>query len=93
MIKEIERAKVGYEKVVEVFDDLIANIEEAKAEEMAVIEQKYAERLDKYNADRANYVETDFIEVPDEVEAETEEDSLDELAEVGETTNQFQTTV
>lgn len=72
MIKEIEKAKEGYEKVVEVFDGLILNIEESKAEEIAQIEQKYAERLDKYTADRANYVEVELVEVPDEVE-ETEE--------------------
>ena len=73
MIKEVVKPKEGYEKVVEVFDELIANIEEAKAEEIAAIEQKYADRLDKYNGDRANYVEVELVEVPDEEVVTSEE--------------------
>ena len=85
MVREIERAKEGYEKVVEVFDELIANIEEAKAEEIAKIEQKYAERLDKYNGDRANYVEVAYEEIPDEVEETENEEGTEELPQMGET--------
>lgn len=77
MIKEIERAKEGYEKVVQVFDELIANIEEAKAEEIAAIEQKYAERLDKYHGDRSNYVEIELVEYPDEELVECSEESAE----------------
>jgi hypothetical protein len=93
MVKEIVKAKEGYEKVVEVFDELIANIEEAKAEEIALIELKYSERLDKYNADRANYVEVSYEEIPDEVEAtELTDTDLDELGEPSEISNgDFQT--
>ena len=65
MIKEIEKAKEGYEKVVEVFDELISNIEQAKEEEIAEIEKKYEDRLYKYNSDRSNYVEVSYEEVPD----------------------------
>lgn len=92
MIKEFEKAKEGYEKVVVVFDELIANIEQAKAEEIALIEEKYAERLNKYAADRANYVEVGYEEIPDEeLETVTTDDSLDELAQMGDTTSeQFQ---
>lgn len=78
MIKEVVKPKEGYEKVVEVFDELIANIEEAKAEEIAAIEQKYADRLDKYNGDKANYVEVELVEVPDEEVVASEE-----YAEIG----------
>lgn len=92
MIKEIEKAKDGYEKVVEVFDSLIANIEEAKAEEILAIEQKYADRLERYNSDRANYVEIDLVEVPDEEEViENEEGSVEEQApQMGGISNEFQ---
>lgn len=92
MIKEFEKAKEGYEKVVVVFDELIANIEQAKADEIALIEEKYAERLNKYTADRANYVEVGYEEIPDEeLETVTTDDSLDELAQMGDTTSeQFQ---
>lgn len=78
MIKEIEKAKEGYEKIVSVFDEVIGSIETAKAEEKAEIQAKYEaelnsldnkydERLASYKADRANYIETELIEVPDEV--------------------------
>lgn len=90
MIKEIEKAKDGYEKVVSVFDELIANIEQAKAEEILEIERKYAERLDKYNSDRANYVEIAYEEIPDE---EVEEELVEEIAEpqqMGDTAGEFQ---
>lgn len=90
MIKEIVKAKEGYEKVVGVFDELIDNIEQAKAEEIALIEEKYAERLEKYNADRNNYVEITLVEEPDPVEddfIETEStiDGETELPQMGET--------
>jgi hypothetical protein len=91
MIKEIEKAKDGYEKVVEVFDELIANIELAKAEEIAQIEQKYAERLDKYHGDRSNYIEVEYVEIPEEEEfisEDTEEIATSE--QMGNTTNEFQ---
>jgi hypothetical protein len=93
MIKEIVKAKEGYEKVVEVFDELICNIEEAKAEEIAQIEQKYADRLERYNSDKANYVETIYEEIPDEEETtEVTDDSLDELDEMGASAScEFQT--
>ena len=90
MIKEIEKAKDGYEKVVSVFDELIANIEQAKAEEILEIERKYSERLDKYNSDRANYVEVAYEEIPDE---EVEEELVEETAEpqqMGDTAGEFQ---
>lgn len=92
MLKEIEKAKSGYEKVVCVFDELIANIEEAKAEEIAEVERKYADRLEKYNSDRANYVEIDLVEIPDEEElVEAEEGSVDEQApQMGGTSTEFQ---
>lgn len=79
MIKEIEKAKEGYEKVVEVFDELISNIEMAKAEEIAAIEQKYAERLGEYNSNRANYIKIEYEEIPDE--EVTDETEVDPLAE------------
>lgn len=92
MIREIEKAKEGYEKVVEVFDELIANIEQAKADEIAEIELKYAERLEKYGSDRANYVEVDYVEIPDEEEQiseDTEENA--ESVQMGNTiNNEFQ---
>lgn len=92
MIKETKRAKAGYEKVVEVFDELIYNIEEAKAEEIALVEQKYAERLERYNSDKENYVETVYEEVFDETTDEVSEDVLDELAENNSVqNNEFQT--
>ena len=92
MIREYEKAKEGYEKVVVVFDELIANIEQAKAEEIALIEEKYAERLEKYSCDRANYVEVAYEEIPDEdIENVTTDESLDELPQMGETASeQFQ---
>lgn len=91
MIREYEKAKEGYEKVVSVFDELIANIEQAKADEIAQIELKYAERLDKYNGDRANYVEVAYEEIPDEEEnisENTEENA--ESVQMGNTINEFQ---
>ena len=91
MIKEIEKAKVGYDKVVEVFDDLIANIEKAKADEIAEVELKYAERLEKYTNDRSNYVETDYVELPDEEEQISENtEEYAESAQMGNTINEFQ---
>jgi hypothetical protein len=90
MIKEIVVAKEGYEKVVEVFDELISNIEQAKAEEMAEIERKYAERLDKYNSDRGNYVVVTHVEVPDEeLPTEYTEEGV-EGEQMGDTANEFQ---
>jgi hypothetical protein len=90
MIKEIEKAKDGYEKVVSVFDELIANIEEAKAEEIAQIELKYADRLGKYTNDRANYVEFIYEEVPDEEEFSEEVKETPEDLQMGATSNEFQ---
>lgn len=91
MIKEIEKAKEGYEKVVSVFDELIDNIEQAKAEEIAQIELKYADRLQKYNADRANYVEVAYEEIPDEEEEISEDtEEIAESEQMGNTINEFQ---
>lgn len=91
MIKEIEKAKDGYEKVVEVFDSLISNIEDAKAEEILAIEQKYADRLERYNSDRANYVEIAYEEIPDEEETVEEGLETEEQPQMGDTANEFQT--
>lgn len=90
MIKEIEKAKDGYEKVVSVFDELIANIEQAKAEEILEIERKYSERLDKYNSDRANYVEVAYEEYPDEEVVDETEESVDDKQMGGTASNEFQ---
>jgi hypothetical protein len=90
MIKEIEVAKEGYEKVVSVFDELIANIEEAKSAEIAEIERKYADRLDKYHGDRANYVEISYEEVPDEELPTEAVESEEDVEQMGNTINEFQ---
>lgn len=90
MIKEIEKAKDGYEKVVSVFDELILNIEQAKADEIAQIELKYADRLEKYTNDRANYVEIGYEEVPDEEEFVEETEEVSEDLQMGATSNEFQ---
>ena len=90
MIKEIEKAKEGYEKVVEVFDELISNIEKAKEEEIAAIEKKYEDRLYKYNSDRSNYVEVSYEEVPDYEEENSEfTEELQEDEQMGDSTNEL----
>lgn len=60
-----EKAKEGYEEVVALFDKIIGGIDDAKAKEIAAIEQKYADRREKYVSDRKLYVEETEIEVPD----------------------------
>lgn len=74
MQKEIERAKAGYERVVAVFDDVIATIEQAQNEEIEQVKAKYVERLNSYIADRSNYVVTEFIEVADEETINTQQE-------------------
>lgn len=73
MQKEIEKAKDGYEKVVAVFDEVISTIEQAQNAEIEQIKAKYAERLNSYVSDRANYIVTEIIEVPDEPQIEVSE--------------------
>lgn len=65
MLIKTEKAKDGYEEVVALFDKIIGGIDEAKAKEIAAIEQKYADRREKYVTDRKLYVEVEEIEVPD----------------------------
>lgn len=65
MVIKQEKAKEGYEEVVALFDKIIGGIDDAKAKEIAAIEQKYADRREKYVSDRKLYVEETEIEVPD----------------------------
>ena len=93
MVKEIITPKEGYEKVVAVFDELIANIEEAKAEEIAAIELKYAERLNTYNKDREAYVSVELVEIPDEEDelmSETTDETNNEIGDLGNPNEEFQ---
>ena len=65
MLIKTEKAKDGYEEVVALFDKIIGGIDEAKAKEIAAVEQKYTDRREKYVTDRKLYVEVEEIEVPD----------------------------
>lgn len=89
MVKEVVVAKEGYEKIVQVFDELIANIEEAKAEEIRAVELKYAERLNAYNRDREAYVSVEIVEVPDEEEELLDETVTSEAMDGGDTPNEL----
>jgi hypothetical protein len=83
----VERIKDGCKELVELFDKAISTIEETKQAEkdaaIAEIEQKYAERLDTYKADREHYVDKieieEFVEEPVEEAPETVE--ADQVAE------------
>lgn len=79
MLIKNEKAKDGYEEVVALFDKIIGGIDEAKAKEIAAVEQKYADRRAKYVTDRKLYVEVEEIEVPDP-EPVVEESVQDETA-------------
>lgn len=89
MVKEVVVAKEGYEKIVQVFDELIANIEEAKAEEIRTVELKYAERLNAYNRDREAYVSVEIVEVPDEEDELLDETVTSEAMDGGDTPNEL----
>lgn len=89
MVKEVVVAKEGYEKIVQVFDELIANIEEAKAEEIRAVELKYAERLNAYNRDREAYVSVEIVEVPDEEDELLDETVTSEAMDGGDTPNEL----
>lgn len=72
MLKEVTVVKAGYERVVDVLNESIATLEEAKAKEIAEvvapIEEKYAQRLKDYKEDLARFVHIETVEEPDEEE-------------------------
>lgn len=78
-----ERIKEGCEELVALFDKAISTIEETKQAEkdaaIAAIDEKYAERLDTYKADREHYV--DKVEIEDPVEEEITDEEATETVE------------
>lgn len=74
MVKEVEVIKDGYETVVEVLRNAVADIETAQDAEIelavASIKEKYATRLNDYKADLERYVHIETYEVPDEEQPE-----------------------
>ena len=72
MLKEVTVVKAGYERVVDVLNESIATLEEAKAKEIAEvvapIEEKYAQLLNDYKEDLARFVHIETVEEPDEEE-------------------------
>lgn len=66
MIIEKKVIREGYEGVVDALENAINTIEDAKAEEIALVEQKYADRLNGYKDDLARYVHIETEEVADE---------------------------
>jgi hypothetical protein len=84
MVQEKKVIKEGYEKVVEILETAINDIEALREQEIneiiREIEAKYATRLNDYKEDLARYVHIEYVEVPDE-EAETEEiENFNEVA-------------
>lgn len=67
MIREFEVANTGEEELVALYDKFISQIETAKEQEIqssiALIEQKYADRLERYKTDRKNYVHIETEEI------------------------------
>lgn len=70
MVQEKKVVKEGYEKVVEILETAINDIETLRNQEIdeviREIEAKYATRLDDYKNDLARYVHIEYVEVPDE---------------------------
>ena len=83
MVQERKVVKEGYEKVVEILETAINDIETLRNQEIdeviREIEAKYATRLNDYKDDLARYVHIDYVEVPDEV---TETESIENFNEV-----------
>lgn len=83
MVQEKKVVKEGYEKVVEILETAINDIETLRNQEIdeiiREIEAKYATRLEDYKNDLARYVHIDYVEVPDEV---TEAEGVENFNEV-----------
>lgn len=83
MVQEKKVVKEGYEKVVEILETAINDIETLRNQEIdeviREIEAKYATRLDDYKNDLARYVHIEYVEVPDE---ETEAEGVENFNEV-----------
>lgn len=83
MVQEKRVVKEGYEKVVEILETAINDIETLRNQEIdeviREIEAKYATRLNDYKDDLARYVHIEYVEVPDE---ETETEGVENFNEV-----------
>lgn len=83
MVQEKKVVKEGYEKVVEILETAINDIETLRNQEIdeviREIEAKYATRLEDYKNDLARYVHIEYVEVPDEV---TETEGVENFNEV-----------
>ena len=83
MVQEKRVVKEGYEKVVEILETAINDIETLRNQEIdeviREIEAKYATRLNDYKDDLARYVHIEYVEVPDEV---TETEGVENFNEV-----------
>ena len=83
MVQEKKVVKEGYEKVVEILETAINDIETIRNQEIdeviREIEAKYATRLDDYKNDLARYVHIEYVEVPDEA---TETEGVENFNEV-----------
>lgn len=83
MVQEKRVVKEGYEKVVEILETAIKDIETIRNQEIdeviREIEAKYATRLEDYKNDLARYVHIEYVEVPDE---ETETEGVENFNEV-----------
>ena len=83
MVQEKKVVKEGYEKVVEILETTINDIETIRNQEIdeviREIEAKYATRLEDYKNDLARYVHIEYVEVPDE---ETEAEGVENFNEV-----------
>lgn len=83
MVQEKKVVKEGYEKVVEILETAINDIETLRNQEIdeviREIEAKYATRLNDYKDDLARYVHIEYVEVPDEV---TETEGVENFNEV-----------
>lgn len=83
MVQEKKVVKEGYEKVVEILETAINDIETLRNQEIdeviREIEAKYATRLNDYKDDLARYVHIEYVEVPDEA---TEAEGVENFNEV-----------
>lgn len=83
MVQEKKVVKEGYEKVVEILETAINDIETLRNQEIdeviREIEAKYATRLNDYKDDLARYVHIEYVEVPDEA---TETEGVENFNEV-----------
>jgi guanylate kinase len=84
MLAEKRVIKEGYEKVVEILETAINEIEILRNREIdeaiQEIETKYATRLEDYKTDLSRYLHIEYIEVEDETAEAEEVGNFNEVA-------------